>query len=230
MHKLNRIEKKIRQIGNRLVKCKKQCEGVKHNLKKGIIPRCLWFDTFKSKNNKGCIVIGINPGIPKNEDERDFYKSKFTLYDKHLEWLKDRTYVYNKGESGYYTKLVNFIRSVGIKGPIHWTDLVKCQFKRKGRKLPPKDTISICTGKFLMKELKIIPRKWPIIAVATSVFKQVKNNHEHSVIGIPHPTGSHGDFDGLIGSKKKLSEIKKLLSKSRKMFQQAQWFQGKSRS
>jgi hypothetical protein len=218
MHKLNKIEKKIRRIGKKMVKCRKQCKGVTHNLKEGIIPRCLWFDTYKKKNNKGCIVVGINPGIPKNKDAQLFFKNEVTLYDKQVKWLKNLTYPY-KGTSNYYTKLVNFIRKLlKIKGPILWTELVKCQLKRKGGKLL-KDTIRICMKKFLKKELEIIPRKWPIIAIGSKSYQEIQDSN-HLVIGIPHSTGPYANklFDKLCKRKNntKLKRIKELIKLSNK--------------
>ena len=56
-------------IGNELVKCKNQCEGITNRPEEGIVPRCLIFES-ETRGNEA-IVVGLNPG-KANKSEQNF--------------------------------------------------------------------------------------------------------------------------------------------------------------
>ncbi|MEW6663008.1 MAG: hypothetical protein ACOY9Y_01165 [Bacillota bacterium] len=76
--KINSLQEKIFQIGEKLVNCQENCAGVIVDREKGIIPRCLVLEVVsdKDKNNEeiGSVIVGINPGKSKDE-ERNFYRN-----------------------------------------------------------------------------------------------------------------------------------------------------------
>lgn len=69
MKNLSKLEKHINHIGDRLVRCSEQCADIVNEPEKGILPRCLILEiTGRSKNKRGVVIVGINPGqAPKKE-------------------------------------------------------------------------------------------------------------------------------------------------------------------
>lgn len=181
----------IWNIGEDLVKCAETCADVIHNVSMGILPRCLILDN-KERRGRGCLVAGINPGRSKSS-EREFYKSQNSSYDA------VNTFWMEKGRHfAYYKKLRQFVDAVGLTGPIIWSDLAKCENKAQHNGLISLQTLRTCTGHYLRKELQAIPKKWPIIGVGTEAYKALAYlEPDRTVIGIPHPTGSHGQFSAL---------------------------------
>lgn len=116
----------------------------------------------------------------------------------------------------YYTWLKRIPDNLGLRGPILWTELVKCTSKVKGT-LPPLETFRICISNFLSKELESVPRSWPLIAAGKYVYQALAFRFPNRiVIGVPHPTGSYGHFQKLfskLNNKKMLKVFKPELRK-----------------
>jgi len=232
MHKLNKIGEKIKQIGNRMVKCNKICNGVTHELREGIIPRCLWFDSDKKTKNIGLVIVALNPGEIE-PDEQGHYKSYYRirktngLYLETVEWLKDyleedsKTKKRLHEKSPFYTKLKNLLKESDLNNrPILWSELVKCQNITKKEKLDVQ-TIRTCIGEYLNKELREIPPEWPIIAVGRDAFDVLAYRYlNRMIIGIPHISGGWGISNKKLRALSK--RIKKILRNNNKRIE-ARW-------
>lgn len=202
-YKFSAIETQIYKIGCKMVSCKNSCLGIALNLRKGIIPRCLIFETDGRKQNRGSVVVGINPGRSR-ADEQNFYVSTGQTYEQVVAYWKKQI---NKRR--YYKWLEDLINQMDFSGPILWTELVKCE-SAVGGKIPPLQTFRICTKTYLSEELKSIPTNWPLIAVGREAYKALAYRYpNHIVVGVPHPTGSYGQFSKLFNKNKQLLSVLK---------------------
>jgi len=192
---------KINRIGNDMVKCEIKCKGIINNPKEGVLPRCLFIDILKGSNNNGIIIVGLNPG-KSGQNERNAYKIKKTYKNTIIMW---KEYFY---ESRYYKILRRFVRLIGFKGPILWTELVKCE-KQSNTNFPPLQTFRNCTSNYLRREMRIIPNDWPIIALGLEAYKALSYLYpKKTILGLPHPTGSRGQCSKIMKDKKLIKIIK----------------------
>lgn len=182
----------IDEIGRRLVSCRLNCDGIQNKPRKGILPRCLLLENPNNLKEPDCIIVGINPGI-SNEREREYYKNNGPSYDA----LKRYFFDYGKiCKRKYYEKLRGFAKEIGFGNAILWTDLCKCENRTK-RKPPPLQTFRTCVKHFLQGELDLFPGA-PIIAVGNQAFQALSYMFPlRFIIGVPHPTGSYGNFSQL---------------------------------
>lgn len=228
--KIKRLKDEIMLLGKRLLKCntrgfkKSYPELLPTSFKDGDVPRCLYLEEGSGRNVDGCIIVGMNPGRAE-KPERKYYKNmakglvsgNYALV--HAGWKESS---WNKDEGlndKFYRRSRNLARSLGYTGPIFWNELVKWNLRRGRKKLKIK-TIRDHVGKFLVREISIVPRCWPIIALGKDVFQAVSFCFpERKVIGVPHPTGSSkfinlfmgkGTKIGVEGRKLKASVFKKL--------------------
>ncbi len=202
------IRNAIWNIGEDLVKCTETCADVIHDVSTGVLPRCLILDN-KERHGRGCLVAGINPGRSKSS-EREFYKSKKSSYDAvNTFWMETGRHF------AYYKKLRHFVDSVGLTGPIIWSDLAKCENGAQHNGLISLQTLRTCTGRYLRKELQAIPKNWPVIGVGAEAYKALAYlEPKRTVIGIPHPTGSHGQFSALCKKGKILESAKREINRT----------------
>ncbi|MFH1226443.1 MAG: hypothetical protein V1701_00895 [Planctomycetota bacterium] len=189
---MSRLKKEINELGKRLVRCNLKCEGVNNNPKQGIIPRCL---VLAEGKGKGCVIVGINPGrigkSKKGDSERK--AGREGNYKVWLDWFRKRFNPDKNDYKGkYYGPLARMVRKLGLKGPILWTELVKCQ--NASDKKPTVQTFRVCIKKYLLKEIELTPKSWPIIAVSKKAFDILPYLFpSRIVIGVPHPA-SYGYF------------------------------------
>lgn len=203
------LEKKLLQLGNKLVTCNLKCVGINNNPKKGIIPRCLYFERLGRNEENGCVIVGINPGRGTNNDnERQCYLQNQITYNTIINFWN------NQGKNHlYYKYLRDFVDCVGYNGPILWTELVKCE-NNTNIDFPPLQTFRTCTHKYLTNELNLVPDTWPIIAVGREAHKALSYLYPtKSVLGVPHPTSSRGNFAKLFFDKNR-KKFKKNVQKS----------------
>ncbi len=202
------LESEINKQGGNLVRCGLNCEGITRDPNKGILPRCLYYESSKHPKSLGVVIVGINPGRAKKQ-EMDFYLSKRLSYDWEVQYWKE-----NLQNHKYYKSLRHFVKQLNIKGDIIWTELVKCQSSKQNLPFNLRnfsETFRTCTHKYLKEELKLIQTDWPIIAVGGETYTALAFLFtDRQVIGLPHPTGSYGHFDRLfvgnnLKSKYKLS-------------------------
>jgi hypothetical protein len=152
----------------------------------------------------GCVVVGLNPG-KATDPERAYYRGQIPLSYASVEQLFFRgtaspSYMNPIGGIPYHKRLRKFVRDLGINGPILWTDVAKCENDPKVTLLPIQ-TLRVCADRFLKDELSAVPPDWPIIAVGQVAFNAVTYlATQRAVIGVPHPTGSRGQFHGLSNS------------------------------
>ncbi len=107
--------------------------------------------------------------------------------------------------SGYGTSWVCW-----VQGPILWTELAKCEAKKATQ--ISVQTLRTCMRIYLAEELKLVPQNWPIIAAGAEAYKALAYRFaDHIVLGVPHPTGSHGQFTKLINDKEMLTLMKSSL-------------------
>jgi len=192
------IKNKISKIAQQIINCDKNCDGVYSNLKEGVIPRGLILETEGRKSNaKGCIVIGINPG-KASKFEKNYYREKYienkgSINYENLLFLWENGWKNKKPVKNcqYFQKLRKISNGLGLKGPIIWTNLAKCQNQD-----PPLQTIRTCVGTYLKKELELFPSDWPIIAAGREPYiLSACLCPNHIIIGVTHPSERSGRFD-----------------------------------
>lgn len=201
------LQKTINKYGRIIVTCNKHCEGIENNRRAGILPRGLILKSGQ-KNGLSCVVVGINPGNMNNK-ERLLYKNK-PYYNTTVEFIKLRG-----NRIAYIKKLQRLLNYLGFRGQILWTELVKCQNKKKG-KLPPLDTFRTCVKNYLDNEIRAVPRKWPLVAVGRQTYEALAFLYpDKAVIGVIHPTGPFAQqkFDRLL-KKNKLRNYGRKVNKS----------------
>lgn len=76
----------INTLGEKIRKCKNDCEGIYKSPSNGIIPRGLWYED-KGIEKTGCAIVGINPGKARpiekqNYNEKTTYREMFDLWGK----------------------------------------------------------------------------------------------------------------------------------------------------
>jgi hypothetical protein len=200
-------KEEITKLGNSLVQCSYQCEGVVNEPEKGIIPRCLIYEERK-KNAPGSIVVGINPG-KCSESERQYYIDNGKTYKSFIDFWDQKV-----KNLAYYKKSRELITMLGFEGDILWTDLAKCECRGENGNVPVQ-TLRVCIDRFLEKEIKILPDNFTIIALGNIAFDFCALRFPNRfVIGLPHPTGAYGTFkrlkDNILENKEKyLADIAK---------------------
>jgi hypothetical protein len=206
------VTKWVDRHGQSIVSCKLNCEGIRNEPEKGIVPRCFYSEIKKEPD---CIIVGINPGI-SNEREREHYKKSYkdnkrVKYDDVKEFFEK-----NLKKLKYFKSLRRFAEEIGFGRSILWTELCKCENKRKGKK-PPLQTFRTCMKKFFQKELKKFP-KAPIITAGDQTFQALCYMFpDRFIVGVPHPKGSYATFDRLFkkGKLKLKTKYKKMAKRTK---------------
>lgn len=189
-------EQNINKIGQKLVKCNFQCEGIVNDPKSGIMPRCLIYEKIR-ENSPGAIVIGINPG-KCGDYEKEFYLKNGCNYDSLL-----KTWNKKIKDVAYYKKGRKLVMELGFTGDILWSDLAKCECSGKNGDVPIQ-TLRVCIDKYLEKEIKILPKNFTIIAFGNVAFNFCSLRFpDRFVLGLPHPTGAWGKYNNLLSNIKK---------------------------
>jgi hypothetical protein len=191
------IAEHIREIGEQMVANYQPSPDVMLDKEQGIIPRCLIFEKeSRNPHGQGSVVVGVNPGNGLWPEERQFYRECGCSYDAVVKfWPRVSEY------SRYYKLLTGFLNAAGLDGPILWTELVKCESKQ-GTVLSI-ETIRKDINRYLFRELEKIPDDWPLIGIGRRAYEILAYQFcDRQVIGIPHPTSSHGQFAALFPSSK----------------------------
>jgi hypothetical protein len=185
---------KLKELGEKLVNCDLHCDGITNDRDKYIIPRCLNLE--KQKGGKTCIVIGLNPGKCK-ENERNYYCKNGIKYNSIIGYFNIKV-----KNMPLYNRTRELIKLFGYDGDILWTDLAKCECSEK---TVPIQTLRTCISIFLRQEINLF-RCDTIFALGTVAFNYCALSFPyHFIVGMPHPTGSHGNFIEL--NKKIISNI-----------------------
>ncbi len=191
------VDDAIKQIGSELVQCRLGCAGIRNEPHNGIIPRCLILE--KRDGRKRSVVVGLNPGKSsgsRGRKEREYYKENGISYESmrsYFEWTDNGKHK-PIGEIPYFKRTRDFItRHLGFDGDILWTDLVKCECKGRNGILPVQ-TLRVCIDRFLKREIEAFGCSM-IFALGNQVFNFCSLRFpNYLVVGIPHPSGSYGDF------------------------------------
>ena len=186
------IESDIHLIGHRLVRCAHQCDGIENDPENGILPRCLVLETDNRTDEQGCAIIGMNPGRASAQETK-WHEIHGVTYGDVVDYWK--AHVGDKNR--YYFQLRKLSDQLGFTGPLLWTELAKCQ-SAAGVGIPPLQTFRTCSSEYLTEELRLCPEDWPLIAVGREAHKALSYLYPNRiVIGVPHPTGSWGNFSRL---------------------------------
>ncbi len=98
----------------------------------------------------------------------------------------------------YYSYLREFLDAADHRGPILWTELVKCESAVDVKQLSVQ-TIRDSIDRYLIREIACVPETWPLIGVGVKAFEILAFRFPRRlVIGVPHPTGSYGQFHKLM--------------------------------
>ncbi len=179
----------LNKLGNKLVKCDLNCEGINNKPKLGIIPRCLIQEKRNGKNS--CIVVGLNPGKCKSK-ERQYYLAEGIKYDSLLKYFIKS----NLKNRPYFKRTRDIITLLGFDGNILWTDLAKCECLGKNGSVPIQ-TLRVCINRYLRKEIELF-KSPTIFALGNIAFNFCALSFpNHFVVGLPHPSGTYGDFNKL---------------------------------
>ncbi|MCL4466186.1 MAG: hypothetical protein M1401_18885 [Chloroflexi bacterium] len=195
---------KIEALGESMVDCPRRCEGIAP--REGVPPRCLELELEGRTHGPGAVIVGLNPG-QAGPVEHSFYRKNGGTYAQVVAFW--RKYIgYNHR---YYRWLRTLVDQLHLTGPILWTELAKCESARKGQ-LPPLQTFRTCTKEYLSRELAAVPGSWPLIAVGHEAYVALAYRYpERAVVGVPHPTGSHGHFARLFDGGQLLGEFTNVL-------------------
>ena len=200
---MDKVHDAIYSIGERLTADDSyvSCVDLEYNPAKGIIPRGLIYkDEGRDINGMGCVMVGLNPG-KASDKERAFFASGTPTYEKFLSYWKA-----NILQHPYYKRLRKIADELEFRGPILWTELVKCQSKENGQLSV--QTIRDDINKYLFKELEVIPADWPLFGIGGKAFEILSYRFpDRLVLGVPHPTGSYGLFPKLFENQKLKQDI-----------------------
>ena len=176
----------LNDLGEKIVTCHLHCDGINNNPQLGIIPRCLIFE--KRKTGANCMVVGLNPGKCKN-DEKNYYLTNGIKYDSIADYFNDS----NLNSRAYFKRIREIITLLEFDGDILWTDLAKCECSGENGTIPIQ-TLRVCINRFLRQEVTIFKCS-TIFALGSVAFNHCALSFpNHFIVGIPHPTGSHGNF------------------------------------
>lgn len=190
------LARKLEELGQGLVKCARGCPGIVCDRTSGRIPRCLYFETDCRLGGRGVAVVGLNPGRSSPE-EQQYYLARNCTYGSVVAWFRESGRKQGLNHP-YYRHLRKLVDELGLTGPILWTELAKCENATETAGLPPLQTFRTCTGAFLQRELEMLPHDWPLFGVGAEAYKGLAYRFpNHTVIGVPHPTGSRGQFPAL---------------------------------
>lgn len=193
---LEKFGQTISELGEAMVKCSETCVGVERDPTAGIPPRGLMLETIDRTGDRGCVIVGTNPGTIL-EDEQAFYRRNGPpTYERLRTYFIDALRCYK-----HYVPPRTFVTErLGLLGPILWTDMAKCHWIRDTAKGPSGKarwgTLKKCGGIFLSSELSVVPQEWswPVIALGNDAFRHVTRLPDRLVIGVVHPQAWHGGF------------------------------------
>jgi hypothetical protein len=181
------LQDAIDRIGAELVGCNDCCAGVWCDQSQGIVPRTLFLDR-PDANGRGCFAIGLNPGRSK-PNERAFFRQAEVTFARVNEYRR------SIDDIPYVKRARTVIDLLGLRGPIIWSNLAKCENAEGQDDLPPVQTMRHCSGRFLRRELEVAPRDWAVLAIGRDAFLALAYLvPKRAVIGIPHTTGAFQAF------------------------------------
>lgn len=184
---------KIFELGEQICNCLEHCAGVKRDPTEGDFPRGLYLETENTDDSPGTVICGLNPGSALIK-EKEYYLSREKIcYLDFAEYWKQKI-----RNLKYFEQSRKLVQGLERKGPILWTDLVKCENESDKVELSFRyhsATFRRCTQKFLFREIKWAPKSWLIVALGWEAYRALMFMFpERQILGVPHPSGSRGLF------------------------------------
>ena len=199
------IKTQLARVGTESMHCERKCKGVKRSVEEGVYPRYVMISGSGDKIS--CVIVSLAPPRTTVRDRKSFVAARG--YEDMLEQCRSRV------ESTVFYARLNAIRNkLGLGGSAVWTTLCKCEGV-KGEEVPS-ETIQACVGSHLMKELELVEKSVPIIAVGNRVFNAVRQScPDRFVLNIPSPDGRRGDFQKTVDNKRLLEFAKARMNEGR---------------
>ncbi|WP_434043929.1 MULTISPECIES: uracil-DNA glycosylase family protein [Sorangium] len=190
------LETSVRHLQVEIARCPLACHSVEWRPAEGHLPRGLWLDIEAGEGDGDVIIVGQNPGQPSREERKIYTTRASRSTEEQVMAMNSHVASNVLPKHLYYTRMRNAARELGFKGRILWTDLVKCS-ATDGGKLPVQahlPTYSRCMNTWLRKELAKFPQ-WPVLTAGRATLDALwPLLPERLLVGVPHPTGSRGDF------------------------------------
>jgi len=210
-----KIKNEIEKIGETLIKDDnyKNYPDLVCDQRKGIIPRGLLYEYGeRDLSGTGSVIVGLNPGQSK-KDEREYFKKAFKehrlKYQTHVDFWNGK---YRNWK--YHNRLRSVSDRLGLKGPILWTELVKCESKKQGQLRV--QTVRDDIHKYLLKEISCIPESWPLIAAGDKAYEILSYSFPNRlVVGVPHPTGTRGNHWTNHINIRKIKKLKRVIRRGK---------------
>ena len=186
MKQITKIAMELEELGNKLVKCNLNCEDTYSDPNKGVIPRGLIYE--HRTGNQKVIVVGLNPGKCRKK-EQDYYLDNGISFQS----IQNHFFGSNLHRRPYFARIRNLIDFLDFHGDILWTDLAKCQCAGKNGVLSIQ-TLRVCIDRFLRREVDLFNADIMFTLGNRAFDFCALSFPKHFVIGLPHPTGSYGNF------------------------------------
>jgi len=192
------LETELVRAGKESMHCERKCEGVRNSVEEGFFPR---YSMISGSGDKiGCVIVSLVPPKVSARDQRSLAAAR--SYEEALKQCRSRV-----ESSALYSKLDVFRNELGLGGSAVWATLCKC-VRIKGEELPS-ETIQSCAESHLAKELELVDKSVPIIALGNRVFNAVRQNFaDRFVLNVPSPERSRSDFQKTVDNKKLLGFAK----------------------
>jgi len=195
------LEAEMVRAGKESMRCERKCEDVRKSAEEGFFPRHTMISGSAGSEDKiGCVIISLAPPKASARDQKSLVATR--SYEEALKQCRSRV-----ESSALYSKLDVFRNELGLEGSAVWTTLCKCE-RIKGKELPS-ETIQACAESHLAKELELVDKSVPIIALGNRVFNAARQNFPNRfVLNVPSPDGSRSDFQKTMDNKKLLGFAK----------------------
>jgi len=198
MHLLEAVD----ALGDKLLLCGDECEGIRHDRNAGVLPRSLFLERPDAEG-RGCLAVGLNPGVSRPA-ERAYFREAGPTYEN------TKKYRMRLNDIPYFKRTRQVIDQLGLAGPILWSNLAKCENGPDRKELPPLQTLRHCTTKHLRHELAESPVEWIVLGIGWEAYRALAYLlPARGVIGIPHPTGGFRDFRKLFSDGVLLEGLRK---------------------
>src|SRR5260221_713874 len=129
----------IRVLGEELMACPAECTKEGNLSSSGSPPRGLILEVEgRETSRRGAVVVGINPGRSNSKDRKCFQQFGSTFDSWEAYWKSDLK------EHRFFKLLRLYVDSVGLSGPILWTNLAGCETPLAAGRTPQIQTLRLC--------------------------------------------------------------------------------------
>ncbi|MCK4243398.1 hypothetical protein KAX03_00810 [Candidatus Bathyarchaeota archaeon] len=190
---MKKIGDRIEDLGNRIVRCRERCEGVKNKQDEGYYPRVFFLDP-EDASQVELVIVGKNPG-KSTRLERKFYLTLAERNPDRIATFKDCQRVWRSiaDEHNYFLKPRHLLKELGLNlNGLLWAEVAFCEKSDSVGKVPEK-TFRKCSNCFLTEILKLLSDRKYVVCLGEKAFQYVKNlpnSNRLKVIRVHHPTGA----------------------------------------